>query len=540
MNIRNAVNRRPVAAAWVVALAVALQFFASCGSDYEKPSTTQTGSALIEAATLGAWMDAGKVNGAGYDRVVILDVNTAANYAAGHIPGAFHLDPNELNQSRTEGVGISGTEVPEGSKMDGLIQKHGIDGVTTVVFAGSSVMNSSRAYFVFRYWGFPRERLKMLNGLNAAWTAAGMTLTTAPPPPVQQSTYSVKNRRVLRGDLRVSLSEMLDYADGKTPNVVPIDVRSTAASGSYAGIRGSTTGIFSSISGTASVTDYVVFEGRIRGAQALRFDTLYNGSNRFVPTDQLTASFNAIGLDSSKTGYAYCRLGNLASIAFFALDGILGWPAAVYDGSWSQWGQLSGNAAMKGQLNAVSPWRTDIAGRSDVIAYNHEPVISAATFTGTGVLNDLTTGGTYTGASNATFVVKIDSVGAADTFTWSSDGGTSWAEANVPITGSAQTLANGMTVAFGAVTGHALDDSWTFTAAARKNVEQLTADGDACSATYLANGSVVNSAGGTTACTNPPNSFDTGANRVEEADKAYMNSGAPGGGGGGGGGPVGC
>lgn len=510
--------------------------FVSCGDDYQKPSTTQTGTALISAETLKSWYDSGKVNGTGYDRVVILDVTTAATYSNNHIPGAWFLDSNDLSQSRTEGVGISGTEVLEGAKMDALIQRYGIDGGTTIVFTGNNIMNASRAYYSFRYWGFPRNRLKLLDGLNAAWTSG---LTAAPPPAASQTSYSVKNNRALRNDLRVSLSEMIDYADGKIPGALAIDVRSAPSAGSFAGIPGSTTGLYSTLSGTTSVTDYTVFEGRIRGAQALHYSTLYNGSNLFHPVDQLVNSFAAIGLDSTKTAYVYCRLGNLASISFFVLDGILGWPAAVYDGSWTQWGQLSGNSAMKGQLSPGSPWRTDLPGRSEVIVYNYAPV-SVPTFTGTGTLNDLTTGRTLTGATSTSFVVKIDSIGAPDTFSWSSDGGTTWTDINVAITGGAQPLLNGVTITFGATSGHALDDTWSFTATASKNVEQLTADGSTCSATYLASGTTANATGGTSACTNVPNSFDTGANRIEEADEEYMGSGGSGGTSGGGAVAAGC
>ncbi len=58
----------------------------------------------------------------------------------------------------------------------------------------------------------------------------------------------------------------------------------------------------------------------------------------------------------------------IASSAFFALDGILGWPAVDYDGSWSQWGQMSATAADGGMLASNSPWRTDIL--TDSITYN--------------------------------------------------------------------------------------------------------------------------------------------------------------------------
>jgi len=531
-----AVNKRKIAImALLFAAFIGALFFVSCGGDYEKPSTTQTGSPLIPASTLMLWIDAGKVNSSGYDRVVVLDLTSYGTYTAGHVPGALFVDSNDLSQTRTEGVAGSGNEILEGSRMDDLVQRYGIDANTTVVFTASSLVYATRAYFTFRYWGFPKSRLKVLDGLNGTWNTA-YGLVAGLPPLVARSGYSIKSNHGLRDDLRVSLSEMIDYADGKIPNVVPIDVRSAATAGSYAGIRGSTPGSFNP-SG-----DYTVFEGRIRGAQALAATTLYNGTtNIFNPSDQLVASFTSIGLDSTKTAYTYCKVGFQSSITFFVLDGILGWPAAVYDGSWMQWGQLSGDSSMKGQLNASSPWRTDIAGRSDLIVYNYVPVISTPTFTTATGTSDLVVGSVYTSGTNSTFTVEIDSAGTGttDTFRWSGNNGATWTSA-VEITGIAQPLVSGLTVSFGSTTGHALSDIWTFTATARKNIEQYTADGTACSAAYTASGTITNSNGGTTACTNAVNSFDTDANRVEEADKAYMDSGGGVSGGGSGPVPTGC
>jgi len=85
------------------------------------------------------------------------------------------------------------------------------------------------------------------------------------------------------------------------------------------------------------------------------------------------------------------------------------------------------------------------------------------TFAGTG-LNDMTVGGsfTYTDAPLA-YVVEIQSVGATDTFRWSDDGGVTWDATNVAITGAAQNLNNGVTVTFGAKTGHTVGSRWSWT-----------------------------------------------------------------------------
>jgi hypothetical protein len=60
------------------------------------------------------------------------------------------------------------------------------------------------------------------------------------------------------------------------------------------------------------------------------------------------------------------------------------------------------------------------------------------------------------------YVVEIDSTGAVDTFKWSDDGGSTWAATGIAITAEPQTLNNGVTVTFEAITGHVLGDSWTF------------------------------------------------------------------------------
>jgi len=88
--------------------------------------------------------------------------------------------------------------------------------------------------------------------------------------------------------------------------------------------------------------------------------------------------------------------------------------------------------------------------------------VGPAAFQGA-TLNDLTSGGTYTDTinnPNALFEVEITTIGTPDQFHWRKNGGV-WS-ANTSITGSAQTLSDGVTVTFAATTGHGLD-SWKIT-----------------------------------------------------------------------------
>jgi 3-mercaptopyruvate sulfurtransferase SseA len=281
----------------------------SCStSSYDTPTTSQTSATLISPETLKAWSNSGVVNSTGFDRVVILDVTSQATYSAGHIPGAQFMNSNDLYQNRQEGPATDVNMVLDGLHMDAIVQKYGIDKNTTIVFTSGaaspvagSVLNATRAYWMFRYWGFPKEKLKVLDGINFSWSATYGGLTTDPSPAITPSSYSVKNNASLRSDLRSSLGDMINVAKGITANTVPVDMRSSETDGSYIGKRGSTTGVFSPGS------DYVTFEGRVKGGRALLYTTMLDSANnyRFKAPDVLTAMFTAIGVDSTKTAHVY-------------------------------------------------------------------------------------------------------------------------------------------------------------------------------------------------------------------------------------------
>jgi hypothetical protein len=95
----------------------------------------------------------------------------------------------------------------------------------------------------------------------------------------------------------------------------------------------------------------------------------------------------------------------------------------------------------------------------------YTPLIETEVFSGTG-LDDASSGGTMAGARDLDIVVQIDSVGTPDTFRWSKDGGATYEATGVVITGSAQALVDGVTVAFVATSTHTLWDKWTFAAKA--------------------------------------------------------------------------
>jgi hypothetical protein len=68
-------------------------------------------------------------------------------------------------------------------------------------------------------------------------------------------------------------------------------------------------------------------------------------------------------------------------VGFLILDGMLGYPAALYDASWIEYGQMVG-VEKGGALANDSQWRTDTTLRSGVITYAVDNGVTVDTPTG--------------------------------------------------------------------------------------------------------------------------------------------------------------
>lgn len=365
------------AAGLLMAISLALWGCGGGSGGYDDPTassaitTTKTATALIDAATLKTWIDEGKINQAGgYDRVVVLEVSTETNYNGAHIPGAQYVSlNNDLVETRVEGPMSTGQLVPSGTKMDALIQKLGIDANTTIVFTSSeaevgSPWNLTRGYATFRYWGFPKNRLKVLDGGNKAWKAAGYALTTTVPT-ITRSSYVVTPNNVnrVRTDLRASLTDMIAAVTAGTATNDFIDGRATSPT-----VPGPTTDLIDG-------TKYVVFEGLMKGGRAYSYANLIDATTKqFKSIADIKAGLN-IPVTATSV-YTICRAGNIASALFFAIDGYAYYnevetgamKAVWYDGSWGQWGLMSSSAANGGKLAVGSVWDTSLL--TDSFTYN--------------------------------------------------------------------------------------------------------------------------------------------------------------------------
>jgi thiosulfate/3-mercaptopyruvate sulfurtransferase len=260
---------------------------------YANPDLLTTATALAESS-------------AGSAPPLIIDLRPPEDFAAGHIPGAVHLD--------LWGVSLIDTD-PAPLKafmwmIDHLFNLRGVTRTTpVVVYDEQSGMRAARAFWFLEYFGHPHVQL--LDGGFGAWKAAGLPITrdaTAPPKSTWAGTPQAHTIATWR-DVRDRLGN---------PGVVLLDTRSD---GEYDG-----------------TTVRARRGGRIPGAVHVEWTRNLGPDGAFKPAAELRAMYEGAGVTPDKEVITYCQGGYRAAHAYVALR-LLGYPRVRnYTGSWKEWG----------------------------------------------------------------------------------------------------------------------------------------------------------------------------------------------------------
>jgi thiosulfate/3-mercaptopyruvate sulfurtransferase len=155
----------------------------------------------------------------------------------------------------------------------------------------------------------------ILDGGLPKWQAEGRPVTDEPPVPRERHFTARLNSLLVRDK-----AQLLENLTSKREQV--LDAR---ARGRFAG--------------TAKEPRDGLRSGHIPGSLNLPYDELIDPETRtLLPAEELARRFAAAGLERAKPVVTSCGSGVTACALAFGLH-LLGWPdAAVYDGSWSEWG----------------------------------------------------------------------------------------------------------------------------------------------------------------------------------------------------------
>ena len=239
-------------------------------------------------------------------------------YKAGHVPGAACWPWMQmLWDTHTR-------DFPSPEEFARRCGAAGIGNDTTVVFYGEGVQFGIYAWWAFRYCG--HRKVRVLDGARYRWAAEGRPLVTEEPPPPVPVTYAPV-KRVER--MRIRRDKVL-AALGDSAKLI-LDGRSHEE---YAGTR---------VGGPVGPDVGALRYGRIPGAKHLFYEDFLDTNKAFKPAAELRALVEARGAAPERDTIAYCRMSHRASVLYFTLTELLGFKKVkVYDGSWTEWGNLVG------------------------------------------------------------------------------------------------------------------------------------------------------------------------------------------------------
>ncbi len=235
--------------------------------------------------------------------------DAAAEYEAGHIPGALFLNLEELADGNSDLPGM----LPPPEKFASRMQALGLgDGSRIVVYDNSPIRSAARAWWMFRLFG--AHEVAILDGGLGKWTAEARAVESGKP--------AVRHRHftVWKDEATVaSKQQVLEAIQDSSRQIV--DARSS-----------------SRFSGEEPEPRASMASGHIPGSRNLPYARLFHADGTWKRGNELKAVFIDAGIDLSRPMITTCGSGVTAAVLLFGAALLGKEDVALYDGSWSEWG----------------------------------------------------------------------------------------------------------------------------------------------------------------------------------------------------------
>lgn len=237
--------------------------------------------------------------------------DAAAEFAAAHIPGAVFFDVDDIAAPDSKAPGGLPHMLPPPGLFAERMAALGIGNDSFVVcYDVHGLMSAARAWWMLRAFG--HDGVAVLDGGLPAWKAEGRPIESGAPTPAPARFTAHFRPALVR-----SKAEVLAGTVGTV-----IDARARER-----------------FEGTAPEPRPGLRGGHIPGALNLPFGELLDPATKtLLPPEQIAARFAAAGLPQSGPVTASCGSGITACVLALGLHRIGREDAAVYDGSWAEWG----------------------------------------------------------------------------------------------------------------------------------------------------------------------------------------------------------
>jgi thiosulfate/3-mercaptopyruvate sulfurtransferase len=233
-----------------------------------------------------------------------------AEYRAEHIPGALYFDIDDIADETNPLPHM----LPSTVKFASRVKQMGIgDGTRVIAYDSLGLYSAARAWWMFRIMG--HYDVAVLNGGLKKWKAEGRPVEDGEPPRRTPRHFTPRFHAELVRDV-AEVKALIGH-----PAVQIVDARSAGR-----------------FEGTEEDPRPGLRKGHIPGSRNVHYAALINADGTLKSEPELRAVFAAAGVDIGRPVVASCGSGVTAGIVALALA-VLGRPdAAVYDGSWTEWG----------------------------------------------------------------------------------------------------------------------------------------------------------------------------------------------------------
>ena len=249
------------------------------------------------------------------NRIKLIDLRKPADFAQGHIENSINVWRNQITDTSYNYDGM----MPTQTQVETLLSQLGINpSDTIVIYDDKAECDAARLWWILKFYG--HKHIKLLNGGLKSWLASGEELST-----ITSNSYSSEYRFTANHDSTILALHQLVAESFNDSELVLLDTRGTEEYSAQ------------------THKDGAARPGHIENAKDFDWSMAvdYEGTQKFLPVEELKSCYATIGIDGTKSVITYCHSGVRSAHTLFVLTELLGYRNIKnYDGSWIEWSHL--------------------------------------------------------------------------------------------------------------------------------------------------------------------------------------------------------